>query len=143
MFNQTDSMHRITTSAGKIYPGMLIPSYLDLLASRLLKKRVERAYERLSSCDICPRLCGINRLDDERGFCRTGLLPVVSSYGPHFGEEPPLVGRHGSGTIFFTHCNMDCAYCQNHSISQGGRRKAGQYRRTRLDHARTPGCRVP
>jgi putative pyruvate formate lyase activating enzyme len=99
---------------------MLTPSYLDLHKSRLLKERVQRAHERLSSCAMCPRRCGINRLNDERGFCRTGLLPVVSSYGPHFGEEPPLVGSHGSGTIFFAYCNMDCAYCQNYSISQEG-----------------------
>lgn len=97
-----------------------MPSYLELHLSGELNNRVKEAYRKLSPCTICPRKCRVDRLGDERGFCRTGLLPVVSSYGPHFGEEPPLVGRHGSGTIFFTHCNMGCVYCQNHLISQEG-----------------------
>ena len=86
-----------------------------------LKDRVGRAYDLLRSCTVCPRKCSVNRLADERGLCRTGLLPVVASYGPHFGEEPPLVGRGGSGTIFVTHCNLACIFCQNFEISQGGR----------------------
>ena len=83
-----------------------------------LKERAGRAYELLSSCTLCPKKCGVNRLENERGSCRTGLLPEVSSYGPHFGEEAPLVGHYGSGTIFFTHCNLRCVYCQNYIISQ-------------------------
>jgi putative pyruvate formate lyase activating enzyme len=74
----------------------------------------------LRDCVVCPRKCRVNRVEDELGFCRIGLLPMVSSYGPHFGEEPPLVGRSGSGTIFFTGCNMRCVFCQNFEISQCG-----------------------
>ena len=74
--------------------------------------------EMLSSCEVCPRNCGIDRTAGETGYCRGGFEPKVSSYGPHFGEEPPLVGRYGSGTIFFTGCNMKCRFCQNYSISQ-------------------------
>jgi putative pyruvate formate lyase activating enzyme len=96
------------------------PSYIALSESGELKERIHRAYALLESCTVCPRKCGINRLEDERGFCRTGLLPVISSFGPHFGEEPPLVGTKGSGTIFVTHCNLSCEYCQNYDISQCG-----------------------
>jgi len=96
------------------------PGYLQLHASGELEERSCRAYDLLRACTVCPRWCGVNRLDDERGFCRTGLLPVISWYGPHFGEEPPLVGRGGSGTVFITHCNMACSFCQNHEISQCG-----------------------
>ena len=69
---------------------------------------------------MCPRRCGINRLADESGECQVTTQAVVSSYGPHFGEEAPLVGRHGSGTIFFTYCNLHCTFCQNYTISQLG-----------------------
>jgi len=102
-------------------PDEFRPAYLHLHASGELEERADRAEDLLKSCTVCPRRCWVNRLADERGFCRTGLLPVVSSYGPHFGEEPPLVGRGGSGTIFVTHCNLACAFCQNAEISQGGR----------------------
>jgi putative pyruvate formate lyase activating enzyme len=94
------------------------PSYRAPAESGELAKRVDQAYKLLESCTVCPQRCGVNRLNDERGFCRTGLLPVISSYGPHFGEEPPLVGRNGSGTIFVTHCNLSCQFCQNYDISQ-------------------------
>jgi putative pyruvate formate lyase activating enzyme len=94
--------------------------YKHLLETGELEDRAARAYDLLRSCTVCPRRCGVNRLEDEKGFCRTGLLPVVASYGPHFGEEPPLVGRGGSGTIFVTHCNLACTFCQNYDISQGG-----------------------
>jgi putative pyruvate formate lyase activating enzyme len=96
------------------------PGYLQLHASGELEERASRAYDLLQSCTVCPRRCAVNRLEDERGFCRTGLLPVISSSGPHFGEERPLVGRGGSGTIFVTHCNMACCFCQNYDISQCG-----------------------
>jgi putative pyruvate formate lyase activating enzyme len=96
------------------------PSYIALCESGELEERICRAYALLESCTVCPWKCGINRLDDERGFCRTGLLPVIASLGPHFGEEPPLVGQNGSGTIFVTHCNLSCEYCQNYDISQCG-----------------------
>ncbi|PKG32431.1 radical SAM protein [Methanoregula sp.] len=96
------------------------PAYRELLESGELSERSDRAYSLLSSCTVCPRKCGVNRLEDEKGFCRTGLLPVISSYGPHFWEEPPLVGTGGSGTIFVTHCNLACRFCQNSDISQCG-----------------------
>ncbi|MBR6331923.1 MAG: radical SAM protein [Dehalococcoidales bacterium] len=73
---------------------------------------------RLSHCDICPRKCGINRLEGEKGFCRTGRDPIVSSFCAHMGEEPPISGVHGAGTIFFGYCNLNCVFCQNYQISQ-------------------------
>jgi putative pyruvate formate lyase activating enzyme len=99
---------------------MFEPAYLSLLESGELKRRVQIAYDRLAACDICPRKCGVNRREDELGACRTGELAVVSSAGPHFGEETPLVGRRGSGTIFVSWCNLNCQYCQNYEISQLG-----------------------
>ncbi len=74
----------------------------------------------LEECCLCPRHCGVNRLADESGKCHITKQVVVSSYGPHFGEEAPLVGKHGSGTIFFTYCNLRCVFCQNYTISQLG-----------------------
>jgi len=96
------------------------PAYVALLESGELKRRVEAAYQRLEACDICPRECGVNRLKGEVGVCRTGERAVVSSFNPHFGEEAPLVGRGGSGTIFFSWCNLKCQFCQNYEISQLG-----------------------
>ena len=80
----------------------------------------QKASDMLKACAVCPRDCGIDRTRDETGFCEAGFLPEVSSYSPHFGEESPLVGRHGSGTIFLTHCNLGCLFCQNYSISHLG-----------------------
>ena len=74
----------------------------------------------LEACQECPRRCGVNRLSGESGQCQVTTRVMVSSYGPHFGEEAPLVGRHGSGTIFFTYCNLHCTFCQNYTISQLG-----------------------
>ncbi len=86
-----------------------------------LQQRIEVAYKMLAACCVCPRACGVNRLkDDKLGFCRSGLNPVISSVSPHHGEEPPLSGTKGSGTIFFTNCNLRCVYCQNYPISQMG-----------------------
>ena len=86
-----------------------------------LNKRIEAAYKLLEACRVCPRACGVNRLkDDKLGFCRSGLNPIISSVGPHHGEEPPLSGRKGSGTIFLTNCSLRCVYCQNFPISQMG-----------------------
>ncbi|HWR73147.1 MAG TPA: radical SAM protein, partial [Nitrospirota bacterium] len=86
-----------------------------------LEQRVEKAYKLLDPCRVCPRECGGNRMRDERtGFCRSGLNPVISSVSPHHGEEPPLSGTKGSGTVFFTNCNLRCVYCQNYPISQMG-----------------------
>ena len=97
---------------------MQVPSYRELSDSGELGERVRRAFDLISSCSLCPRKCGADRAEGERGFCHAGILPAVARYGPHHGEEPPISGIHGSGTIFFTHCNLRCAYCQNHAISQ-------------------------
>ncbi len=83
-----------------------------------LQERTKKAIALLKSCDICPRHCRVNRLEDEKGFCRIGRHARVCSYAQHFGEETPLVGRHGSGTIFFSGCNLACVFCQNYDISQ-------------------------
>ncbi len=96
------------------------PHYILLYKNGVLKKRVELLYEMLKECRICPRECGINRLKNERGFCKTGLNPIVASYNLHYGEEPPISGYQGSGTIFFTNCNLRCVFCQNYPISQLG-----------------------
>jgi len=94
------------------------PNYLSLVEKGELHKRVSSAYARLANCDICPFRCGVNRLEGELGVCKTGINAMVSSYGPHPGEEQPLSGWQGSGTIFFTRCNLRCVYCQNADISQ-------------------------
>ena len=102
-------------------PRQFEPAYLALLRSGELKRRAEVAHGRLEACDICARQCGVNRLESaEKAGCHTGDRAVVSSYGPHFGEENPLVGTGGSGTIFFTWCNLRCQFCQNYEISQQG-----------------------
>jgi putative pyruvate formate lyase activating enzyme len=97
----------------------LNPSYLRLSTAELDEK-ISLLYQILEKCTICPRNCRVNRTEGEEGFCRTGDRPVVSSSGPHFGEESPLVGRGGSGTIFFTNCNLGCIFCQNYTISHLG-----------------------
>jgi putative pyruvate formate lyase activating enzyme len=97
------------------------PAYVALHRSGELRRRVEQAYARLSACDVCPRSCGVNRRETVRGaVCRTGDKARVASYHAHFGEESPLVGIHGSGTIFFANCNLKCQYCQNYDVSQLG-----------------------
>src|SRR5687768_4810720 len=94
------------------------PGYLKLLAENELEAAVERLEGLLTSCNICPKDCGNNRLSDEIAACYSGRLPIVSSYTAHFGEEPCLSGPHGAGNIFFGNCNLRCAYCQNYQISQ-------------------------
>lgn len=94
------------------------PAYLDLLENRELEKRVAAAYPHLSICDVCALKCPVDRRAGKYGACHTGERARVSSYGPHLGEEDPLRGWRGSGTIFFSRCNLRCQYCQNHDISQ-------------------------
>jgi len=94
------------------------PAYADLLNSGELEKRVIQAQQRLETCDLCPRDCGINRNMGETGICGVGKRAWMNSYGPHHGEEGPLRGWRGSGTIFFSGCNLNCLYCQNADISQ-------------------------
>ncbi len=101
-----------------------VPAYQALLRTGELAKRRDRAVEVLSECRLCPRECRVNRLSGETGFCRSGREAVVASHGPHFGEERPLVGLGGSGTIFLTNCSLGCIFCQNHDISHLGRGRA-------------------
>jgi putative pyruvate formate lyase activating enzyme len=96
-------------------------AYLQLHRSGELRRRVAAAWARLEACDICARRCGVNRLQSTKGAgCHTGERALVSSFGAHFGEEDPLVGHGGSGTIFFSWCNLRCQFCQNAEISQLG-----------------------
>ena len=95
-------------------------AYLSTHRAGLFPEKIEKAFALLESCTLCPRACRVNRLKGELGTCRAGYLPEVSSYSPHFGEERPLVGLRGSGTIFLTHCNLRCSFCQNYSISHRG-----------------------
>lgn len=90
----------------------------------ITKKLVDSLYGLLSPCRLCPNDCRAERIKGETGSCGAGSKVKVSSYHRHFGEEPQLVGRRGSGTVFFAHCNMHCVFCQNHDISQSG---IGQY----------------
>lgn len=94
------------------------PSYLSLLPTGELYHRVETLEALLARCTVCPRDCRNNRLNNEIAACYSGRLPIVSSYTPHFGEEPPLRGTSGAGNIFFGNCNLRCVYCQNYQISQ-------------------------
>jgi putative pyruvate formate lyase activating enzyme len=82
--------------------------------------RIKKAYSLLSPCKVCPRKCGVDRLADQKGRCGGGLLPKIAAVAAHFGEEPPITGTRGSGTIFFTGCNLSCKFCQNFPISQLG-----------------------
>ena len=96
------------------------PSYLTLHASGALQRRAEKAHRMLGCCTLCPRRCKVDRLKGETGICKTGAQAQISSYSPHFGEEAPLVGRSGSGSIFITSCNLGCVFCQNFEISHLG-----------------------
>lgn len=93
------------------------PSYLALLATGELHHRVEASAALLAPCRLCPRRCGVDRRV-ALGTCATPAAPVVASWGPHFGEEPPISARRGSGTVFLANCNLRCVFCQNHDISQ-------------------------
>jgi len=92
-------------------------SYLKLYRNGELSGRLERAISMMEACRLCPRQCGVNRLEGETGICRTGRKAKVASFNAHFGEEGPLVGRYGSGTIFISSCNLLCTFCQNYEIS--------------------------
>ncbi len=99
------------------------PAYEKLEKEGKLAQRVKQAYALFENCQLCPRMCKVNRLKGERGFCRAPSKLVVFSAHPHFGEEISLVGSHGSGTIFFSNCNLRCVFCQNWPISHEGRGK--------------------
>ena len=97
------------------------PRYIELNEKGDLTKRIHSLNEILSECSLCPRRCGVNRIQAELGYCKAGSELMVSSVFPHFGEEAPLVGYRGSGTIFLAHCNLRCVFCQNYDISHLGR----------------------
>jgi len=97
-----------------------VPVYIRSYQENTLFTKIESGRELLKKCSVCPRNCRVDRTKDETGFCNSGYLPVISSFSPHFGEERPLVGAHGSGTIFFTNCNLGCVFCQNYAISHRG-----------------------
>ena len=96
------------------------PGYVKLHRRGELKKRGEALWSRMSPCKLCPRTCGVDRLEGEKGFCQAPAELVISAHHPHFGEEPPLVGRGGSGTVFFSHCALRCVFCINADISLEG-----------------------
>jgi len=96
------------------------PTYLKLYHDGTLQQRIHDALALLKSCELCPRRCKVNRIEGDKGVCRTGRHAMVSSSSPHFGEEAVLTGRFGSGTIFFTWCNLLCCFCQNSDISHEG-----------------------
>ncbi len=98
------------------------PAYVKLHQSGELKKRAEELWAAMESCTLCPRRCGVNRQKGARGVCRApGTRLVIGGAHPHFGEERPLVGKGGSGTIFLSHCNLRCAFCQNYQVALLGR----------------------
>ena len=97
------------------------PAYAKLERDARLADRIEQAHSQFSECRLCPRQCGVNRINGETGFCQAPAKAVVYSAHPHFGEEVPLVGKKGSGTIFFSNCNLRCVFCQNWPISHEGR----------------------
>jgi putative pyruvate formate lyase activating enzyme len=102
------------------------PAYLKLEEEGKLAQRIEHAYAMFENCELCPRRCGVNRKKGGKGFCRAPLKPVIFSYHPHFGEERSIVGDNGSGTIFFSNCNLRCIFCQNWPIAHEGRGKQVQ-----------------
>jgi putative pyruvate formate lyase activating enzyme len=118
------------------------PSYLKEFESGSLSQKAQKAWETLRECRLCPRNCGINRLEGEKGFCQTGQTALVSSIGPHFGEEAPLVGRYGSGTIFFAFCNLGCIFCQNYELSHlgEGRETSPEVLAGHMLHLKAIGC---
>jgi len=110
-------------SAGQKADVDWIPAYAKLEREGKLLPRVSQARAIFARCQLCPRRCGVNRLEGERGFCRAPAGAVVFGAHPHFGEEMSLVGDSGSGTIFFSHCNLRCVFCQNWPISHEGQGK--------------------
>ena len=99
------------------------PAYAKLEEEGKFARKIEEAYSIFEDCHLCPRQCGVNRQKGEKGFCRAPLKPVVFGAHPHFGEEVPLVGRYGSGTIFISNCNLRCIFCQNWPIAHEGKGK--------------------
>ena len=103
-------------------------AYLRLVEAGLLDERIEAIAAHYDQCGLCPHQCGVNRNDRETGLCGASARAQVYSHAPHFGEEIPLVGRRGSGTIFFSHCNLRCVFCQNWPVAHAGRGRAASDR---------------
>ncbi|MBM4278051.1 MAG: radical SAM protein [Deltaproteobacteria bacterium] len=99
---------------------VFVPSYISLYKRGEIQRRIDLLMDILKECCLCPRECRVNRLNGEVGYCKAPPELMLSSAFPHFGEEPPLVGYHGSGTIFLTHCSLRCIFCQNYDISHEG-----------------------
>lgn len=118
------------------------PSYLTLVESGEFAARIDAALTMLDACRLCPRECGARRLENERGACHVGRRAIVSSAYPHFGEEAPLVGDAGSGTIFFSGCNLKCLFCQNYEISHlpAGNEVAARRLADFMLHMQETGC---
>ena len=104
----------------RVDPELWEPAYVRLEAEGGLADRIDEAYSILEECELCPNRCGVNRREDQRGLCRAPEKAMVYSYHPHFGEELPLVGSGGSGTIFFSNCSLRCVFCQNWPIAHAG-----------------------
>lgn len=119
-----------------------IPAYEKLEMEGKLAQRIKQAYAIFENCQLCPRKCGVNRQKGEKGFCRAPVNPVIFSYHPHFGEEMSLVGEKGSGTIFFSNCNLRCVFCQNWPIAHEGKGKEVQDEdlADRMLHLQKMGC---
>ena len=103
-----------------------IPAYIAAKKNGVLREKIRAASEILGSCTLCPRLCRVDRTSDQTGYCATGKTAEVASFAPHYGEEPQLVGDRGSGTIFFSHCSLQCVFCQNYNISIQGDGQAAE-----------------
>jgi putative pyruvate formate lyase activating enzyme len=101
-------------------PGGQFEAAFTLLTETAFSRKIKDAWGILRDCTLCPRGCRVDRLSGRKGYCRTGDKPFIASWGPHFGEERPLVGTRGSGTVFFGNCNLRCTFCQNYCISQRG-----------------------
>lgn len=99
----------------------IYPSYLEAYNNGQLSEITDKLFKSLESCSLCPRNCRVNRLKNKLGLCKTGQKARVYSFLPHHGEEPPISGENGSGTIFFSNCSMGCVYCQNYEFSQQGK----------------------
>lgn len=121
-------LHEVLSAIEEFIEMSFIPSYRELCESGRLGKIAEELKKNINHCTLCPHECRVDRSVGEYGYCESGINPVVSSWNAHFGEEAPLVGRRGSGTIFFAHCNLRCIYCQNFDISHLGYGKEISYR---------------
>jgi putative pyruvate formate lyase activating enzyme len=120
----------------------MLPLYLEKLTLPEIKQKAEALHQMLVECRICSNECMARRTEGETGLCHSTDEVVISSFGPHYGEEPPLVGSNGSGTIFFTNCNLACEYCQNYTISQlgSGERVSASYLANAMLSLQQRGC---